>query len=148
MQILSIPCNLGHSHVNPFGRPFVKRFALWYRTPLYVCPACPVCDVGVLWLNGWMDQDATWHADILRPLATLCYMGIQLPQKGDTPPIFGPRLLWPNGWMDQDATWYGGRPRPRRHCVRWGPRSSQKGGTAPNYRPCLLWRTVAHLRYC
>jgi len=20
----------------------------------------PVCDVGVLWPNGWMDQDATW----------------------------------------------------------------------------------------
>jgi len=26
------------------------------------------------------------------------------PQKGRSPPIFGPRLLWPNGYMDQDAT--------------------------------------------
>jgi len=26
------------------------------------CPVCPVCDVGVLWPNGWMDQDETWHA--------------------------------------------------------------------------------------
>ena len=34
------------------------------------------------------------------------------PQKGHSPPIFGPYLLWPKGWMDQDATWYGGRPRP------------------------------------
>jgi len=28
------------------------------------CPVCPVlsvCDVGVLWPNGWMDQDETWH---------------------------------------------------------------------------------------
>ena len=25
-----------------------------------VCPISPsVCDVGVLWANGWMDQDAT-----------------------------------------------------------------------------------------
>jgi len=27
------------------------------------CPVCPVCDVGVLWPNGWMDQDATWFGD-------------------------------------------------------------------------------------
>jgi len=47
-----------------FGRPLVKRFALCYQT---VCPVCPllsvslfVFDVGVLWPNGWMDQDATW----------------------------------------------------------------------------------------
>jgi len=47
---------------NVFGRPFVKRFALCYRplSDLYVC------DVGVLWLNGWMDQDATWYEG--RPL--------------------------------------------------------------------------------
>jgi len=38
------------------GRPFVKRFALCYRTVV-----CPVCDVGVLWPNGLMDQDETWH---------------------------------------------------------------------------------------
>jgi len=23
---------------------------------------CPVCDVGVLWPNGWTDKDETWHA--------------------------------------------------------------------------------------
>jgi len=23
--------------------------------------SCLVCDVGVLWPNGWMDQDETWH---------------------------------------------------------------------------------------
>jgi len=34
------------------------------------------------------------------------------PEKGHSPPLFGPRLLWPNSWMDQDATWYKGRPRP------------------------------------
>jgi len=33
-----------------FGRPFVKRFALCYRT--VVCLSD--CDVGVLWPNGWM----------------------------------------------------------------------------------------------
>ena len=48
------------------------------------------------------------------------------PQKGHSPPIFGPCLFWLNAWMDQDATWYGGRPRPRRYCVRWGSSSPPK----------------------
>jgi len=31
------------------------RPVLWDR-----CHVCPVCNVDVLWPNGWMDQDATW----------------------------------------------------------------------------------------
>ena len=31
------------------------------------CPVLSVCDVGVLWPNGWMDQDETWQADRPRP---------------------------------------------------------------------------------
>ena len=51
-----------------FGRPFVKKFALWYQTVVCpICPVCPVCDVGVLWPNGWTDQDETWHAGRPRP---------------------------------------------------------------------------------
>ena len=41
-----------------FVRPFVKRFALSYFGPFSVLS---VCDVGLLWPNGWMDQDATWY---------------------------------------------------------------------------------------
>jgi len=52
-----------------FERPFVKRFALCYRS--VVCPVClsvcPVCDVRAVWPNGWMDQDETWHAGRPRP---------------------------------------------------------------------------------
>ena len=56
-----------------FGRPFVKRFALYsYRS--VVCPVClsclsclSVCDVGVLWPIGWTDQDESWHAGRPRP---------------------------------------------------------------------------------
>ena len=48
-----------------FGWQFVKWLALcsW----AVVCPVLSVCDVGVLWPNGWMDQGATcyggrpWH---------------------------------------------------------------------------------------
>jgi len=41
---------------------FVKRFSLSCRT--VVCLSCPVlsiCNVGELWPNGWMDQDAIWY---------------------------------------------------------------------------------------
>jgi len=31
-----------------------------------VCLSCAVCD-GVLWPNGWTDQDETWHAGRPRP---------------------------------------------------------------------------------
>jgi len=48
-----------------FGLPFVKRLALCYRTvvclTLSVLSVCLVCDVGILWPNGWMDQGETWH---------------------------------------------------------------------------------------
>jgi len=37
-----------------FWRPFVKRFALCYQS--VVCHVClSVCDVCVLWPNGWMN---------------------------------------------------------------------------------------------
>jgi len=51
-----------------FGQPFVKRFTLYMLSDrclsvLSVClSVCPVCDVGVLCPNGYMDQDETWHA--------------------------------------------------------------------------------------
>jgi len=33
-----------------------------------LCLSClSVCNVGVLWPNGWMDQDETWHAGSLGP---------------------------------------------------------------------------------
>ena len=44
---------------------------------------CPVCDVGVLWPNGWTDQDETWHV----------LGGDPAPPKGGTAPIFGPCLI-------------------------------------------------------
>ena len=54
------------------GQPFVKRFALCYRSVVCLsCPVClsicPVCDVRALWPNGWTDQDKTWQAGRPRP---------------------------------------------------------------------------------
>jgi len=110
-----------------FWRPFVKWFALCYRTiVLSVCRVFQsVCNVGVLWPNGWMDQDKSQHGGRPRPRPQCVrWHPSSPPKKGTaTPPIFGPYLLWPNSWMDQDATCYGGRPLSRRHCVIWGPSS-------------------------
>jgi len=30
-------------------------------------PVLSVCEVGVTWPNGWMDQDDSWHAGRPRP---------------------------------------------------------------------------------
>ena len=116
-----------------FGRPFVKRFALYYRTVvcLNVCLSCPVCNVGVLWPNDWTDQDETWHAGRPRPWPH-SDSGPLPPQAHSHPsPIFGPYLLWRNSSIDQDTTWHGGRPRPKRHCVRWDLAPSPKRGQSP-----------------
>jgi len=118
---------------NIFGRPFVKRFALFYQTVvLSVMSVCPVCDVGVLWPNVWTDQDETWHAGRPRPWPHCVRWGPSSPPKVAQPPIFGPYLLRPDGCMDHDATWYGGRLRPRRLRVRWRPRTPKK------FRPVFI----------
>ena len=68
------------------GQPFVKRFALSYRTiVMYICPVLSclsclsVCDVIVLWPNDWMDQDEAWHGGKPRP-------GLHCVRWGTSPP--------------------------------------------------------------
>jgi len=86
----------------------------------------PIFGPCLLWPNGCMDQDATWHGGRPRPGPHCARWGPSSPpQKGPQAPNFRPifGLLCPNGCMDQDATWHEGRPRPRPHCARWGPMS-------------------------
>jgi len=127
-----------------FGRPFVKRFDLCSRTVvcLSVCPACmSVCNVAVLWPNGWTDQDETWHAGRPQPWPHCVRWGPSSPSpKGHSPPNF--RLIsvvvkWLHG---RSCHWYGCRPQPRGLCVRWRPSPSpQKGAKPPIFGPRLLW---------
>jgi len=131
------------------------------------CPVCPVSNGGVpvLWPNGWMGQDQTWHTGRPRPWPHCVRWGPSSPSsKGAQPPIYGPCLLRPNGCMDQDVTWYAGRPRPRRlpkfsanlycgktaryikipHGMEIGlspadfVRSTKKGAETPNFRPMSI----------
>jgi len=94
-----------------FGRPFVKRFALCYRTVL-----CLSLCLSVTFVH--CSQTVEW---IRMPLGMEIGLGPgHIVLDGDPAPAETgtavPPLLWPNGWMDQDTTWYGDRPRPRRHC--------------------------------
>jgi len=57
-----------------------------------VCPdclSCPVCNVGVLWPNGWMDRGETRHAGRPRPWPHSVRWGLSSPPlKGESRPQF------------------------------------------------------------
>jgi len=53
---------------------------------------CPVCDVGVLWLNGRMDQDETGHAGRPRPWPYWCGWGPSSPPKKGRNPKFSAHI--------------------------------------------------------
>jgi len=59
--------------VRIFGRPFVT---LCYQTVVL-----SVCDVGVLWPNGWMRQNQTWHAGRPRPWTHCVKSHLPLPNR-------------------------------------------------------------------
>ena len=74
---------------------------------------CIIRGTCLLWLNGWMDEDATWYGGRPRLRRHRVRWGPSSPaERGTPPPPFGPCLLWLNGWVDQNTTGYGGRPRP------------------------------------
>jgi len=84
----------------------------------------PIYGSCLLWPNGWMAQDCTWHGGEPWSRPHCARWGPSpFPQKGAEAPNFRPISIVANGWMHQDASWYEGRPRPRRLCVRWGPSS-------------------------
>jgi len=62
------------------GQPFVKRFALCYRT--LILSVHPVSNAGGLWPNGWMDQDETWHRARPWPRPHCVRWGPSSPQRG------------------------------------------------------------------
>ena len=89
--------------ISPF---WANRFTngLPYDIGPLSCLSCvSVCDIGVLWPNGWTDQDETWRAGRPRTWPHCVRLGQSSPfPKKETEacsPIFGPCLLWPNGWM-------------------------------------------------
>jgi len=49
---------------------------------------CPISNVGVLWPNGWMDQDATWYGNRPRPGDIALDGDPSPPRKGAQQPHF------------------------------------------------------------
>ena len=118
------------------GRPFVKRFALCCRT--VDCPVClsvlccPVCDVGVLWPNGRMDQDATWYGGRPRSRPHCVTWGLS-PQKGgrEQPPIFWSMYCGQTaGWFEMPLGMEVGLG-PGHIVLDGDPSSSKKGYSSP-----------------
>ena len=105
--------------------------------PPFFCPF-------LLWLNGWMHQDATWYGG--RPqLRRLCvrWGPSSPPLQGHSPPNFRRmsvvRCDQTTGWTMM-ALGTRGRPRPRRLCVRWGPSYPQnRGHTHHHPQPPSIW---------
>jgi len=61
----------------------------WSREPSRVrvvrLSVLSVCNVGVLWPNGWMDQDETWHAGRPRPRPHCVRWGPSSPSTKNVP---------------------------------------------------------------
>jgi len=56
--LVSVYLPLTSTFSNVFGQPLQVTVhpVLWDH-----CPACPFCNISVLWPDVWMDQDATWY---------------------------------------------------------------------------------------
>jgi len=110
--------------------------------------ACPVCNVGVLWPNGWMDHDETWRGGRPRPRPHCVRWEPSSPKRAQ------PTNFWPMSvmakWMDglRCHAWYGGKPRSRRDFVLDGEAAPLKGGTAPNFRPMSIVAKRLHESRC
>jgi len=103
-----------------------------------------VCDVGVLWPNGWIDQDETWHAGRPQPWPHCVRWGPSSAKlKGAQAPKFRPISVVPK-WLDVSRF-----KMPLGREVGLSPSGivlygdpapfTQKGAEPPIFGPCLLW---------
>jgi len=73
-----------------WGNCYKYQFALCYGN----LSVLSVCNVGVLWPNGWMDQDATWYGGRPRPGWYCVRWGPSSPHgKGHSSPHFLPMSI-------------------------------------------------------
>jgi len=107
------------------------------------CPVCSICNVGVLWPNGWMDQNETWHRGRPRPRPHCARWKPSSPKTGHSLTQFsvhvrcGPTAGWIKmplrtevGLSPGDIV-LDGDPAP--------PPKKKKVAQPPIFGPCLLW---------
>jgi len=82
---------------SPHTKRQIDHFSHFWETvcktvrPMLSVRCLSVCDVGVLWPNGWMNQDETWHGGMPWPWPQCVRWGPSSPSpKGHSPP--------PNFW--------------------------------------------------
>jgi len=124
-----------------FGRPFVKRFALCYRS--IVCPVLSVCNVPALWPNGCMDQDKTWHSGRPRLWSLWVGRGPTSPSpKGHSPHQFSAHICCGQmaAWIKMSLGMELGID-PGDFVLDGDPAPPPKkgGGSLQIFGPCLLW---------
>ena len=100
---------------------------------------CPVCNVGVLWSNGWMDQDETWHAGRPRPWPHYVRWGPSSPspKEGGAPNICCGQMV---GWIKMPLGMEEGLG-PGDFVLHGDPAPLPKKGRSPLpiFGPCPLW---------
>jgi len=106
------------------------------------CLSCPVCNVGVLWPNGWTDLDETWRAGRPRPWLHCVIWGPRSSSSEGAQPQFsahiccGQMARWikmPLGMkvgLDQSDIALDGFPAPP---------PQKEGRASPIFGPCLFW---------
>ena len=107
------------------------------------CPSClSVSDAGILWPNGWMDQDETWHAAKPRPWPHCVRWGPSSPPPKGHSPQFSAHF-----YCGQMAGWI---KMPLGAKVGPGPGHIElHGHPAPQFSADVYCgQTVAHLIYC
>ena len=95
------------------------------------CPVLSVCNFGVVWPNGWMDQDETWHSGRHRPHCVR--WGPSFPSKGHSPQFSAHfHCGQMAGWIKMPLRMEVGLGPG--DCVTRGP-SSPKRAQPPNFWP-------------
>jgi len=111
----------------------------------------PIFGPCLLWPNGWIDRDATWHGGINFDPSDVVLEGVAAPPEKGHSPQFSVHVHCGQTaiGMKTSLNWYGSRPRPRAHCIRRGPSSPRKGHSSPHsFRSMSIVATVvAHLSY-
>jgi len=109
---------------------------------LSVCLSCHVCNLAVLWPNGWPDQDETWHGGRSRSRPHCARWGLSSPppKRGHSPSQFSAHVCCAQtaGWIKMSLGTKVGLG-PGRIVLHGDPAPPPKRDTAPIFGPCLLW---------
>ena len=127
------------------------HFGVTVCSPCVVCLSCPsVCNVGVLWPNGWMEQDETWRAGRPWPWSHCVRWTPSSPLSKGHRPQFSAHICCGQmaGWIKMPlVTNIGLGPG---HIVLHGdPTPPEKRGTAPQFLAHVYCgQMVTHVSYC